>query len=271
MGCTHALSPLPAHQCVEGLLSIQGLLPHPSLYKVSIVYEGCLVPIDMYLYTAPPGPPTGVTAVQSGPTSVSVSWTAPTSGGPVTRYDIYYVANGGPSTSGGSTNSTSYVLTNLQVGVQYNMSVIAVGTSLPSLSANVILNIRKLKAYFECTLLLQIVVWHMGQDALAFTSSCVSIFLILFLTSTWTCGWTPSLQRDLHNHHTHMATSSCPQWGDHHVSGDLLHQWHVQHSHTPSDNNRAGTKDHLHLLCLCLHHHRTRDTTTSTDKHCRYM
>ena len=91
----------------------------------------------MYLYTAPPDPPTGVTAVQSGPTSVSVSWTAPTTGGPVIRYDIYYVANGGPSTSGGSTNSTSYVLTNLQVGVQYNISIIAVGTSLPSLSANV--------------------------------------------------------------------------------------------------------------------------------------
>jgi len=137
MGTTHAMSPLPAHQCVElqGLLSIQDPLPHPSLYKVSTAYEGCLVPIDMYLYTAPPGPPTGVTAVQSGPTSVSVSWTAPTSGGPVTRYDIYYVANGGPSTSGGSTTSTSYVLTNLQVGVQYNISVIAVGTYLPSLSA----------------------------------------------------------------------------------------------------------------------------------------
>ena len=136
MGCTHALSPLPAHQCVEGLLSIQGPLPHPSLSKVSITYEGCLVPIDMYLYTAPPGPPTGVTAVQSGPTSVSVSWTAPTSGGPVTRYDIYYVAFGGPSTSGGSTNSTLYDLTKLQVWVQYNISVIAVGTSLPSLSAS---------------------------------------------------------------------------------------------------------------------------------------
>ena len=90
----------------------------------------------MYLYTAPPDPPTGVTAVQSGPTSVSVSWTAPTSVGPVTRYDIYYVANGGPSTYGGSTNSTLYDLTNLQVGVQYNISAIAVGTSLPSLSTS---------------------------------------------------------------------------------------------------------------------------------------
>ena len=145
MGCTHALSPLPAHQCAElqGLLPIQGPLPHPSLYKVSSAYEGCLVPIDMYLYTAPPDPPTGVTAVQSGPTSVSVSWTAPTSGGPVTRYDIYYVANGGPSTSGGSTNSTSYVLTNLQVGVQYSISVIAVGTSLPSQSVNAILTLSE--------------------------------------------------------------------------------------------------------------------------------
>ena len=82
--------------------------------------------------------------MQSGPTSVRVSWTAPTSGGPVTRYDIYYVANGGPSTSGGSTISTSYVLTNLEVGVQYNVSVITVGTSLPSLSVNVIPNLRNL-------------------------------------------------------------------------------------------------------------------------------
>ena len=117
---------------VQGLLSIQDPLPHPSLYQVSTAYEECLVPIDMYLYTGPPAPPTGVTAVQSGPTSVSVSWTAPTSGGPVSRYDIYYVANGVPSTSGGSTTSTSYVLTNLQVGVQYNISVIAVGTYLGS-------------------------------------------------------------------------------------------------------------------------------------------
>ena len=119
---------------------------------------------------------------------------------------------------------------------------------------------------------IQIVVWHMWQHALAFTS-CVSIFLILLLISTWTCGWTPSHHQHLHNHHPHMATSSCPQWGDHHVSGDLLHQWsseHLQHNHTPSNDNRTGTKDHLHLLCHCLHHHRTRDTTTSTDQYCRY-
>ena len=120
---------------LHGLLSIQDPLPHPSVYQVSIAYEECLVPINMYLYIGPPAPPTGVTAVQSGPTSVSVSWTAPISGGPVSRYDIYYVANGVPSTNGVSNTSTSYVLTNLQVGVQYNISVIAVGTYMPSQSA----------------------------------------------------------------------------------------------------------------------------------------
>ena len=61
---------------------------HFSLYKVCSAYEGCLVPIDMYLYT------TLVTDVQFGPTSVSVPWTSPTSGGPVSIYDIYYVGNG---------------------------------------------------------------------------------------------------------------------------------------------------------------------------------
>ena len=132
---------------LQGLLSIQDPLPHPSVYQVSTTYEECLIPIDMYLYTDPPAPPTDVTAVLSGLTSVSVSWTAPTSGGPVSRYDIYYVANGVPSTSGGSTTSTSYVLTNLQVGVQFTISVIAVSNYMPSQSAGVILTLSESSYY----------------------------------------------------------------------------------------------------------------------------
>ena len=100
------------------------------------------MPIHIYLSKGPPAPPTDVTAVHSGPTSVSVSWTAPTSGGPVRRYDIYNVATGVSNTSGGSTTSTSYVLTNLQVGIQYNISVVAVGTYMPSQSAGVMLSLR---------------------------------------------------------------------------------------------------------------------------------
>ena len=86
----------------------------------------------MPIHTAPPDPPTDVTAMQYDPTSVSVYWSAPTSGGPVTRYDVYYVASGIQMTSGGSTNSNSHVLKNLQVGVPYKISVIAVGTFMPS-------------------------------------------------------------------------------------------------------------------------------------------
>ena len=59
----------------------------------------------------------------------------------MSRYDIYYVANGVPSTSGGSTTSTTYVLTNLQVGVQYNISVIAMGIYMPSQRAGFILTL----------------------------------------------------------------------------------------------------------------------------------
>ena len=91
----------------------------------------------MHFHTAPPDPPTDVTAVQSGPTSVKVSWAAPTSGGPVTRYDVYYVASGIEITSGGSTNSYIHVLFDLQVGVQYKIFVVAVSTYMPSEASHV--------------------------------------------------------------------------------------------------------------------------------------
>ena len=72
----------------------------------------------------------------------------------MSRYDIYYVANGVPSTSGGSTTSTTYVLTNLQVGVQYNISVIAMGTYMPSQRAGVRLTLSKCTLKFIVPLLL---------------------------------------------------------------------------------------------------------------------
>lgn len=138
------MSSLPAHQSVEGSPSIQGPLPHTCM-SVSIAYERCLVLIDTCLYTALPAPPTSVTAVQTGPTSVNVSWSALISGSPwpVTRYDIYYVANRGPSTSGGSTNCTSHVLTNLQLGAHYTISVIAVSMHLPSQMITVMLTLSE--------------------------------------------------------------------------------------------------------------------------------
>ena len=73
--------------------------------------------------------PTGVTAVQEGPTSVTVSWTQ-ISG---TEYWIYYASAGGEDS--GSTNpntGTSQTLNNLLDGLIYTITVIAVGEHLPS-------------------------------------------------------------------------------------------------------------------------------------------
>ena len=74
-------------------------------------------------------------------TSINISWSAPASGGLTNRYDIYYVANGATSTNAGSTTATSYVLSKLQVGVEYTISVIAVGTYLPSISGNTMITL----------------------------------------------------------------------------------------------------------------------------------
>ena len=63
-------------------------------------------------------------AVQEGPTSVTVSWTQ---SGTVTGYWIYYVSAGGEdSGSAGPITGTSHTLDNLQDGLTYTITVIAV-------------------------------------------------------------------------------------------------------------------------------------------------
>ena len=77
-------------------------------------------------------PPSGVTAVQDGPTSIRVSWTPPSPLGDTSGYRIYYTRAGGSSDSvdvdGGNTNS--HTLTGLTNGETYTISV--AGTSSTS-------------------------------------------------------------------------------------------------------------------------------------------
>ena len=77
----------------------------------------------MYLSIGP-SPPTNVTAVQDGATSILVSWTPPSPLGDTTGYTISY-SGGGSSDSvtvdGGSTNS--HTLTGLQNGLTYTISI----------------------------------------------------------------------------------------------------------------------------------------------------
>ena len=71
-------------------------------------------------------PPSGVTAVQAGPTSIRVSWTPPSPLGGTTGYRIYYTREGGSSDSvdvdGGNTNSRT--LMGLTNGETYTISVV---------------------------------------------------------------------------------------------------------------------------------------------------
>ena len=79
-------------------------------------------------------PPSGVTAVQDGPTSIRVSWTPPSPMGDTSGYRIYYTRAGGSSDSvyvdGGS--RTLMGLTN---GETYTISIAGTSSSsggLPS-------------------------------------------------------------------------------------------------------------------------------------------
>ena len=86
---------------------------------------------SVYILSAT-SPPSGVTAVQTGPTSITVSW-SPSSD--ATSYRIDYDSSGGDSGSvtvgGGSTSVET--LTGLQNGDTYTMSIAATSdTGLPS-------------------------------------------------------------------------------------------------------------------------------------------
>ena len=71
-------------------------------------------------------------AVQEGPTSIRVSWSPPTSLGDKTGYRIYYSggSSGSEIVSDGSTDN--YLLTDLQNGESYTISIVATSQHLPS-------------------------------------------------------------------------------------------------------------------------------------------
>ena len=97
-------------------------------------------------FTVAPAP-FNVTAVQVGPTSVTVSWTQ--SSGIATGYWIYYVsACGGDSGSVGPITGTSHTLDNLQNDQTYTITMNAVGHKhLPSSSVTTIIGTQKKSTY----------------------------------------------------------------------------------------------------------------------------
>ena len=91
-------------------------------------------------------PPSNVTAVQDGPTSIIVSWTPPSSLGDTTGYRIHYTSvsdSGNETVSDGSTET--HTLTGLMNGETYTISVVATSGNLPSesVTANMAVGLRK--------------------------------------------------------------------------------------------------------------------------------
>ena len=93
----------------------------------------CNVPFSNNIgqLTDPP-PPTDVTAVQDGPTSITVTWTPPSPLDGITGYTISYTgdSSGSETVSGGDTNS--YTLTGLTNGQTYTISIVATSSGLSS-------------------------------------------------------------------------------------------------------------------------------------------
>ena len=81
--------------------------------------------------------PTNLMAVQEGLTSIRVSWSPPTPLGDTTGYRIYYSggSSGSEDVSDGSTDN--YLLTGLQNGYIYTISIMATSQHLPSESIKV--------------------------------------------------------------------------------------------------------------------------------------
>ena len=90
------------------------------------------MPVHKMLLSPGASPPSDVMAVQTGPTSITVSWTPPDPLGDITGYIISYTSDS-VTVSGGSTDMET--LTGLQNGDTYTISIVATsGTGLSSVS-----------------------------------------------------------------------------------------------------------------------------------------
>ena len=82
--------------------------------------------------TSGPPPPTGVTAVQDGPTSIRVTWTPPSPLGDTTGYRISFTGGSDVDIDDGNTNS--HTLTDLTNGETYKITIVSTTPNKPTSS-----------------------------------------------------------------------------------------------------------------------------------------
>ena len=111
--------------------TVIGIINSIILHSIIIIllYRGFL----LFFFSAAT-PPSGVCVLYKNATSLNVSWTPSTDMDSVTGYMIYYDgddgSSGNVSVPGGSTDR--YLLTGLQTGVSYSVSILTLSTHLPS-------------------------------------------------------------------------------------------------------------------------------------------
>ena len=90
--------------------------------------------LELTLYSTGADPPTDLSAIQVGPTSIRVSWSAPVSGATVTGHRISY--SGGTDQGivdvAASATDHTITITQPQSPLTYSISIIALSSSFPS-------------------------------------------------------------------------------------------------------------------------------------------
>ena len=98
-----------------------------------------VISLYVFLYRLAPSQPLHVNVSQNGPNSVEVSWTPPQPGGSaVTSYIIYCKKDGGQKFSvPARANATTTTIAGLITGHDYNITMVAMSSNLPSIETAV--------------------------------------------------------------------------------------------------------------------------------------
>ena len=116
-------------------------------------YSRCLY---LYIRYLPPvaSAPANLMAVQEGLTSIRVSWSPPTPLGDTTGYRIYYSGGNSENVSDSSTNNS--LLTGLQNGDSYTVSIVATSQHFFSGSVTVVRNFTLSETITQCYVVLDV-------------------------------------------------------------------------------------------------------------------
>ena len=88
--------------------------------------------MPIHLHPAAAGQPGNFGAMPASPTSIRVSWTAPTSGATVTGYRIYWIGGSDQGSMDANAGDTAVTITGRTRGLVYTITIVALSSQLSS-------------------------------------------------------------------------------------------------------------------------------------------